>query len=283
MRAMNLLVAKDFEDYELIDSGDGKRFERFGKYKLIRPDPQIIWKKGLDESQWNSCNVVFENERWKKRLKMADKWLLRWRNISFYAKLTPFKHTGVFPEQSIHWEYIGNKVKNANREVNILNLFAYTGIASLVAASAGARVTHLDASIQSMKWSKENQAISNLGDKPIRWILDDAIKFTKREIKRKKTYDGIIMDPPVYGHGPGGETWDFNKSLPILLDNCSKIISQNPLFVIMNAYAISSSSETLKNILRDFFPEMIVESGELGIKEKSKGRILSTGIFARAT
>lgn len=279
---MNLLTTSGFEDYELIDSGDGKRFERFGQYRLIRPDPQIIWKPNLDTSEWSKADAIFEGEKWNKKSDIPDKWLMRWKNISLYAKLTPFKHTGVFPEQSIHWEFIQDKVKNSNGQPNILNLFAYTGIASLVAAVAGAKVTHLDASKPTIAWARENQEASGLQDKPIRWILDDAIKFTAREIKRGNKYDAIIMDPPVYGHGPTGEIWDFNKSLPVLLENCSKIISDTPAFLIINGYAVTTSSETLKNIISSFFPSMTVESGELGIEEKSEKRVLSTGIFVRA-
>lgn len=280
---MNLLTTLGFPDYELIDTGDGKRLERFGAYRLVRPDPQSIWKPSLDVSEWDKADAVFESDKWVKKSGIPDKWLMKWKDISFYAKLTPFKHTGVFPEQSIHWEFIQDKVKNANRKINVLNLFAYTGIASLVAAESGAKITHLDASKPTIAWAKENQEASGLENKPIRWILDDAIKFTAREIKRGNKYDTIIMDPPVYGHGPSGEIWDFSKSLPTLLANCSKIISDKPLFLIINGYAVSTSSETLKNIVHSFFPNMKVESGELGIEEKSEKRILSTGIFVRAS
>ena len=273
---MNLFTTKGWEDYELIDSGNAQRFERFGKYKLVRPDPQAIWRPKLQN--WNP-DAIFENDKWSGNI--SDKWIVKWKNLSFFAKLSPFKHTGIFPEQSLHWEFIENKIKDSKRQLNILNLFAYTGASSLVAASLGAKVTHLDASRPTIGWAKENQELSKLSGK-VRWILDDAIKFTAREVKRGNIYDGIIMDPPAYGHGPEGEVWDFNKSLPILLNNCSQLLSPNPSFVIVNGYAISISSETLKNLFLDFFPKMNIESGELGIEEKSGNRILSTGIFARA-
>ena len=182
---------------------------------------------------------------------MPDKWELSYKNIKFYAKLTPFKHTGVFPEQILNWEFMEEKLK-INKQINVLNLFGYTGIASLVCAANGAKVTHVDGSKPSISWARENQELSGLSDKPIRWILDDAIEFTAREARRGNIYDGIIMDPPVYGHGPNGEIWDFNKSFPIFLENCKKILSPTPLFIAVNAYAISTSSLMLANMLEDY-------------------------------
>lgn len=280
----NLLVciAPDWSDYELLDSGDGKRLERFGKYILARPDPQVIWAPGLDPAEWEKADAVFDKEKWIIKNRIPDKWLLTYKNLKFFAKLSPFKHTGVFPEQSAQWDFITEKIGAHGQTVNILNLFGYTGIASLAAAAAGAKVTHIDASYPTIGWARENQTASGLEDKPIRWILDDAIKFTQREIKRGIKYDGIIMDPPIYGHGPKGEVWDFNKSLPELLKNCQRILSDEPLFIIINAYAISASAIMLQNILTDFTKKLggKIEAGELALQEKS-GRLLSTGIFGR--
>lgn len=223
---------------------------------------------------------------------MPEKWQLRWKNLTFQAQLTPFKHTGVFPEQTIQWEWIEKKLKDErgkgkdeNKQLKVLNLFGYTGIASLVCAEAGAAVTHVDASKPTIAWARENQGVSNLADKPIRWILDDAIKFTQREVNRGVRYDGLIMDPPVYGHGPNGETWDFTQSFPKLLEICQQVLSDKPLFILINAYAISASSLMLENILKDFTAEMggTIEAGELALQEKSAGRLLSTGIFGRWT
>jgi 23S rRNA (cytosine1962-C5)-methyltransferase len=201
--------------------------------------------------------------------------------VKFLVKLTPFKHTGIFPEQSVQWDLIERKIKESTRKnLNVLNLFGYTGIASLFAAKAGASVTHVDASRPAVTWANENRALNN-ESWPIRWIIDDAIKFTAREIKRGTKYDAIIMDPPVYGHGPTGEVWDFNRDFPTLLANCKKILSDHPSFVLVNAYAISSSSITLANTLNDQFGSIggDIENGELTLKEKSAGRLLSTGIW----
>ncbi len=280
---MKILSTKGWNDYELIDSGDGKRLERFGKFVISKPDPQAIWKKSLGEEEWEKADAKFSSNGWNTKRNFPAKWELSYKNIKFYAKLTPFKHTGIFPEQSLNWDFIEEilrQTQDKKYQPNVFNLFAYTGIASLIAAANGAKVTHVDASKPSIGWAKENQTISNLSDKPIRWILDDAIAFTAREIRRGVHYDGIIMDPPIYGHGPNGEKWDFNKSFPVLLENCSKLLSKNPLFVIANAYAISSSSEMLKNLFEDYLPYGNIEHGELALEQKN-GRLLSTGIFAR--
>lgn len=283
---MKLLVAKGFGDYELLDSGDGYRLERFGKYIISKPDPQAIWKKGLSNTEWEKADARYSDdenkEDWSKN-NLPQKWEMSYEGIKFYAKLTKFKHLGVFPEQIVNWEFIKDCIGKSEKQLNVLNLFGYTGIASLVAANAGAKVTHLDGSKPSIAWARENQALSKLSEKPIRWILDDAIEFTAREGRRNNIYDAIIMDPPVYGHGPNGEVWDFNKSFPILLENCKKILSSEPAFVIVNAYAISSSSVMLARMLEDYLdlPSDKIEYGELAIEETTRKRYLSTGLFAR--
>lgn len=274
-----LITTSGWSDYELLDSGNGQRLERFGKYILVRPDPQSLWQSHLSRQEWDKADAIFQNDKWIIKSKMPDKWLMRYKGLSFWAKLTPFKHTGIFPEQSTQWDWIEEKVKKAGRQVNILNLFAYTGIASLAAASAGAKVTHVDASRPAIGWAKENQDQSGLTNKPIRWILDDVLKFTQREIRRGVFYDGIIMDPPVYGHGPQGEKWDFNEDFPKLMENCRQILSKKPLFVLINAYAISASSVMLENVLQDLKLNGKIEAGELTIKEAKRERLLSTGIF----
>ncbi|MBI3486463.1 class I SAM-dependent methyltransferase [Candidatus Daviesbacteria bacterium] len=325
---MKILASNSLSDYELLDSGDGKRLERFGKFVLVRPDPQIIWKPKLAKSKWQKADAIYSTSSpnspkspnirgiWKRVKNIPEKWVINYQDISFQIKLSPFKHTGVFPEQAVHWEWINELIqkrlqrgdskrgaplspRSASEEVewgcelagprldqpNILNLFGYTGIASLVAAKAGAKVTHVDGSYPTIGWARENQKLSNLEGKPIRWILDDCLKFVQRELKRGVKYDGILMDPPIYGHGPKGEVWDFNKNFPELLDICTQLLSPNPLFVIVNAYAISSSSLMLENILKDFVGSLggQIESGELALKESSGNRLLSTGIFARWT
>jgi len=294
---MTILSTPGWEDYELLDTGNGMRLERFGKYRLSRPDPQIIWKPRLKNEEWQKVDALFDSEkkRWIVKTKMPEKWLLRYKNIAFYAKLSPFKHTGVFPEQTLQWEWLSSIMMHAvlkrqyagqKKQINefkILNLFGYTGIASLVCAAGGAAVAHIDASRPTIGWARENQQASGLDAKPIRWILDDAIKFVQREVHRGVRYDGIIMDPPIYGHGPNGEKWDFNESFPKLLALCRQILTPQPLFIVINAYAISSSALMLENILSDYVSDLggTVEAGELALVEKSAGRLLSTGIFAR--
>lgn len=285
---MVILNPHGWTDYELIDSGNGQKLERFGPQTLIRPDPQIIWQPSLPKTAWHKATAIFERTKedkgqWKIQSKLSEKWLCKYKNISFWVKLSPFKHTGVFPEQSIHWDFISEKLQTAppgEQPKHILNLFGYTGIASLVAAASGAKVTHVDASYPSIGWARENQKASGLEDKPIRWILDDCLKFVQREIKRGVKYDGIIMDPPSFGHGPNGEMWKFNEQFPRLIESCSKILSNDPLFIIINAYAISTSAITLENMLKDLNLGGTIQYGELALKETS-GRLLSTGIFAR--
>src|SRR3990167_2910177 len=268
-------------NYELIDSGDGRRLERFGKYILDRPNPEVLWKKTLPETEWQKANAFFK-DRWDNK-NVPEKWQMEHEGIKFWAKLAPFKHTGVFPEQISQWEYIFEKVKDKRQEVKVLNLFAYTGIASLFAAKAGAKVTHVDASKPPITWANENRDLNGMQDAPIRWIVDDAIKFTEREDIRRVKYDVIIMDPPVYGHAPNGQPWDFNKDFPKLLENCKRILSDKPLFILVNAYAVSSSSITLANTLQGYFGSLggSIENGELTLKETSAGRLLSTGIWAK--
>jgi 23S rRNA (cytosine1962-C5)-methyltransferase len=282
---MIILSTSGWNEYELLDTGEGKRLERFGAYTLIRPDPQIIWKSKNPES-WKRADAVFTRTQkdkgvWETRTTIPDKWLVKYKNLSFYCKLTSFKHTGMFPEQSMQWDWMHEKIQKSSHPVNVLNLFGYTGIASLAASAAGARVTHVDASKSTIAWAKENQEASGLGNMSVRWILDDAITFIKREVKRGITYDGIIMDPPVYGHGPGGQVWDFEKSFPQLIKLCSAILSDIPLFVLVNAYAVSSSSIMLENVLKDYLKNGSFQSGELALLEHSGGRLLSTGIFSR--
>ncbi len=275
------------KDYELVDSGEGRRLEKFGQYLLDRPDPQIIWKKTLQKDDWLKADAFFERTsddkgKWNVRTKIPEKWQIEQKNIKFWVKLSPFKHTGVFPEQVSQWNNIYENIKTAKREVRVLNLFAYTGIASLFAAKAGGLVTHVDSSKPAISWANENRILNNMQDAPIRWIVDDALSFTSREIRRNSLYDLIIMDPPVYGHGPKGEVWDFNKNFPELLDNCKQMLSDKPIFVLVNAYAISSSSITLANTLNDYFRGLggTIQNGELTLREKSAGRLLSTGIWA---
>lgn len=287
---MQILTTPGWEAYELLDSGDGLRYERFGKYRLVRPDPQIIWSRHLSRKEWDKADAFFDvqGKKWVNRSTIPPRWLMQYKDISFWAELTPFKHTGVFPEQLLQWDWLENVLqKNAGaknlRNMKVLNLFGYTGIASLVVAKAGVQVTHVDASKPTIAWAKENQKASGLEEKPIRWMLDDAAKFVQREIKRGVRYDGIIMDPPVYGHGPNGEKWEFTQSFPELLSLCKQVLSTKPLFLLINAYAISASALMLENALKDFVPHSkdAIEVGELALEESGTDRLLSTGIFGR--
>jgi 23S rRNA (cytosine1962-C5)-methyltransferase len=284
---MTVLTTHGFADYALLDSGEGYRLERYGDYVLSRPDPQCIWKKSHREL-WGKADAVYEKDGWKVKTDVPDRWLLSYEDISFYARLTPFKHTGVFPEQMLQWEFMKSKIQSHNSqredtEVKVLNLFGYTGIASVVCAKEGVQITHVDASRPSIAWARENMEASHLTERPVRWILDDAVKFCEREARRSHTYDGIIMDPPIYGHGPTGERWDFFEHAPHLFDIATSLLSMNALFFVVNAYAISASSLMLENLLQERLANRdgVVESGELALQEKDSHRLLSTGIFAR--
>jgi 23S rRNA (cytosine1962-C5)-methyltransferase len=281
---MKLLTTKGWKDYELLDSGGGRRLERFGDYTLSRPDPQCIWQPKLPLKEWERADGVFE-KGWKTKRKFPESWKISYENLVFNAYLTPFKHTGIFPEQHLQWDWMKNIIQNSelkteNKEIKVLNLFGYTGGATLACAATGATVTHVDASRKSIQYAKENQYSSNLQECTIRWILDDAMTFVRREKRRGNTYHGIIMDPPIFGHGPNGSTWDFQRDFPILAKECGDIFDKDGLFFVVNAYAISASSIMLENVLADFLPNGTLESGELLLEEKS-GRLLSTGIFAR--
>lgn len=282
---MRILTAPTWNEYELLDSGHGRRLERFGHYRLSRPDPQTLWQPSRPQAEWDAADAAFVEEgkkgRWQLRTSVPSSWNLRYENLTFVAKLSPFKHTGIFPEQAAHWGWMNDILTSVTHPTNVLNLFGYTGAASLVAANTGATVTHVDASRPTIGWARENQALSGLTDKPIRWILDDALKFVRREERRGVRYDGIIMDPPVFGHGPNGERWDFTEHFPQLLAACKAVLSREPAFLIINAYAVSASGTMLGNMLTDLNLGGTVDAGELAIKETGRDRLLSTGIYGR--
>jgi 23S rRNA (cytosine1962-C5)-methyltransferase len=286
---------KNFLDFELLDSGNGYRLERWGNIKLKRPDPQIIWRPSLPPSEWNNVDGEFigsgEKGRWNTKPGLTPKWEIYFRpDIKFIAKLTPFKHTGIFAEQAANWEWVIELTKNSP-PLKILNLFAYTGGATMVLTRLGHSVTHVDASKPAIAWAKENQALNKFPPESIRWILDDALKFANRELKRGQKYDGIIMDPPAFGHSPTGKTWKFNRDLPILLDICVNLLSDNAKFLLINGYATNSSALSLNNLAEDALTKRggKIESGEITLKHPIKlphnaeitHREISTGIFAR--
>ncbi len=275
-------------DYELLDSGEGAKLERFGKYTLVRPDKGIFWRRTLPAKRWEDVDAIFQQPaggegRWIEKRSVPDRWLMHYGELAFWARLTPFRHTGIFPEQAPQWDWIGKQIRSARRSVNVLNLFAYTGIATLAAAATGASVTHVDASRPTLAWARENASAAGLQDRPIRWILDDALKYVRRESRRGRRYDGIIMDPPVFGRGPKGEIWRFEKSFPLLLDACKEILSEQPLFILITAYAIQESSLLLYNLLSDWMKLNggHIAVGELVLQDTAAHRPLSTAIYAR--
>lgn len=292
MKSLQIVTSTGWQDYQLLDSGAGEKLEKFGEFTLVRPDPQILWEPALPKQEWNKADAYFQRSfedkgDWRKRQPMPEEWPVHWGDMTVLAKLSPFKHTGIFPEQSGHWQWFrelleAKKQRQPDYQPHILNLFAYTGIASCVVAKTGAKITHVDASRSAIGWAKKNQVTSGLDERSIRWILDDVMTFVGREVSRGVKYDGIIMDPPVYGHGPNGERWEFKKSLPELLALCQQILVDNPLFILINAYAVSTSAITLGNILEDVMAEKKgeVSIGELAL-EQTNQRLLSTGIWAR--
>lgn len=278
----------NWSEYELIDSGNGRKLERFGKYILNRIETQAIWKQSLGEEIWHKADAVFRktDERhgeWTFRNRIPEKWVMPIENLKLELRLTPFGHVGIFPDQSSQWQYIQEKIQQAGRQISILNLFTYTGASTLAAAAAGAQVVHVDASKPALTWARDNQRISGLLEKPIRWIPDDALKFVKREVRRASRYDAIIMDPPKFGRGPQGEVWKFEENFPELLDYSRQLLSDKPLFMLTTAYAVPLSSITLNNLVTDAMRKFkgTIESGELGLKQSSNGRILSTAIYCK--
>ena len=249
-----------------------------------------MWSPALPQKHWEAADAVFQGEeqedggRWQFRnTALEPRWTMHYKNINFWVRATPFRHLGVFPEQVSQWHWIDETIREAHRPVRVLNLFGYTGLATLVAAHAGAAVTHVDASKQVISWARENQVLSNLEDRPIRWIIDDALKYVQREVRRQVQYDGIIIDPPKFGRGPKGEVWKLYESLPILLNACRSLLSQRPLFTVLTAYAIRTSALSLHYALEEMFAgyDGSITAGEMVIVEQSAGRMLSTAIFSR--
>ncbi len=287
--SFTFLEANNWHDYELLDSGDGLKLERFGKYVFARPESQAMWSRALPKSAWEDVHAVFQptgeesGGHWDFKKKVDEKWIMNYGNLKFWAMTTPGRHLGVFPEVASHWDFMVDSIQKADRQPKILNLFGYTGLASLAAAAAGASVTHVDASKKSVSWARENQELSGLGDKPIRWIVDDALKYVQREARRRVKYDGIILDPPKFGRGPKGEVWEVYKSLPNLLDTCRQCLADNPLFMIVTVYAVRASaihvSQAVAEMMKKFEGEM--DSGELVTREKSANRLLSQAVYAR--
>jgi len=282
---MKILTTKPSKDYELIDSGEGEKLERYGQYILRRPDPQALWPKNLTEQLWKQADASFlaDGAKWKTKEGMNKDWEIEMSDLKFMIKPTPFKHVGIFPEQESNWIWIKEKIKQANRPIKMLNLFGYTGGATLAGLSAGAEVVHVDGSKSAITWAKQNAEISGLANRKVRWIEDDAKKFVAREIKRGNKYDAIVMDPPAFGHGAKNEVWKIEEDLIKLLAMCREILSNEPLFIIVNGYASGYSAIAYENGLKSIIQNLggEIESGELTIAEAKTERLLPAGIFAR--
>lgn len=287
MTQLSVIVTEPGKGYELLDSGDGEKLERYGEYILRRPDPQALWQKYLPEKDWNKANASFRRDGtkgdWIIKPGLPERWAIEINGLSFWIHPSSFKHTGVFPEQAPNWDWIKSVIKKADRPVSVINLFGYTGGASLAAAQAGAEVCHVDGSKVAIRWGQDNAKESGLSQKPIRWILDDARKFLQREIKRGRKYDGIILDPPAFGHGPNKELWKIEDDFLPFLQLCKDAMSDKPLFFLVNGYASGYSAIAYENNLRSLFKDGNFEQGELTIRESQSGRLLPCGIFARWT
>ena len=271
------------DDYELLDSGDGRKLERFGKFVLARPCSQAMWRPVLDESEWSRADASFDREegnRWHGRSNLPKEWRIETAGIAFKLGGTDFGHLGIFPEQRAQWNWIRETVKGAGRQVTALNLFAYSGGSTLAAAQGGAETCHLDASKGMVEWARENAALNGLSDRPMRWIVDDAHKFMKREIRRGRRYDAIILDPPTFGRGAGGEMYKIERDLKVTLGLVKELLSDRPLFVLFSSHTPGLSEIVAKNILSQLFPEARLESGEMLLEGRSLA--CPSGIFCRA-
>lgn len=291
-----LLVAAAWSDYSLLDSGSGAKLERYGAFRVIRPEPQAMWRRSLPEREWQGADAVFEagsaedSGNWRGSGSLPESWPIaypgRAGKVVLAARLTPFRHLGLFPEQASHWDWAAERIAAAQAEgrtARVLNLFAYTGAASIAAALAGAEVTHVDASKKAIAWAKENQALSGLGERSIRWIAEDAVAFLRREVRRGKSYDGIFLDPPKFGRGDQGQVWKLFDDLPEVLSLCRRLLAPEALFLVLTTYAIRASFASLHYLLEETLSGLggRIESGEICLAEQATGRVLPTAIFGR--
>lgn len=281
-------LSEHWKDYELIDTSDGERLERWGDIILIRPDPQIIWSTGRKNPLWKNAHARYHRSNkggghWETYRKVPDRWTIRYNQLVFNIKPMGFKHTGVFPEQAVNWDFAAEKIRNENRPLKVLNLFGYTGCATLSCMKAGAMVCHVDASKGMVQWARENAQSSAIADLPVRWLVDDCVKFVQREIRRGNRYDGIIMDPPSYGRGPGGEVWKLEEQLFPLVDLCRQVLSDNPVFFILNSYPTGLSPAVMEYLLGVQLQQSFggsVSSDEIGLRVTDTGLVLPCGSTA---
>ncbi|MEG2283447.1 MAG: class I SAM-dependent methyltransferase [Bacilli bacterium] len=281
-------LATNWQDYEILGTSNGEKLERWGNIILLRPDPEVIWTQG-DLTTFKGINAHYHRSSkgggyWENLKSTPSSWTIDYKNLTFNIKQMGFKHTGLFPEQAVNWDFMIDKIKNSKREIKVLNLFAYTGGASVACLSAGASVVHVDSSKGMVDWCKENVKASHLENKPIRYIVDDVVKFVQREIRRGSKYDAIVMDPPSYGRGTNGEVWDIEKDLAPLIELCTSLLSDLPLFFLINSYTTGLSAQVLENLLLltvgTKYPGTIT-SGEIGLPVKNSQVILPCGIFGR--
>ena len=283
-----LRVSNAWKDYECIDAGNGEKLERWGSVIFRRPDPQAMWPLNYDE-EWKKVDGFYHRSSlgggyWDFKTKLPDFWTISYKDLTFKVSPTNFKHTGLFPEQATNWDFMINKIKNAGRKIKVLNLFAYTGGATMACSYAGADVVQVDASKGMTEWAKENMHLSHLDDHFIRFIVDDCLKFVEREARRGNKYDAIVMDPPSYGRGPNGEVWKFDHNLQILIDACMKILSDKPLFFLINSYTTGISSTVLYNILKTTMVPLYggkIDAGEVGLPITKNDLVLPCGIYGR--
>jgi len=280
-------IANNWKDYEILDMANGEKLERWGNIKLIRPDPQIIWKEKTFPEKWKKVDAIYHRSssgggHWEYKAKLPSNWQINYKELTFNIKPMNFKHTGLFPEQAANWDWMIEKIKNAKREIKVLNLFAYTGGATVACSYAGASVCHVDSSKGMVAWAKENVEASGLKDKKVRYIVDDVVKFVQREIRRGNKYDAIIMDPPSYGRGVNGEIWQFEEHIADLIKLCMEVLSENPLFFLINSYTTGISSVVLQNMLQIEMRNKYkgkVTSGEVGLPMSNSNLALPCGIY----
>ena len=286
-------IASEWKEYKILDMANGQKLEKWGNIVLSRPDPQIIWKEKSFPNKWKEINATYNRSKtgggsWDFKKKLPNKWQIHYKNLTFNIKPMGFKHTGLFPEQAVNWDWMTDKIKvekqKNNREIKVLNLFAYTGGATVACLSAGASVCHVDSSKGMTTWAKENVASSGLEKRPVRYIVDDVVKFVNREIRRGNKYDAIIMDPPSYGRGAKGEVWQFENNIYDLVELCTKVLSNNPVFFLINSYTTGISSQVLKNILEltvERKHKGKIEAGEIGLPMENSKMVLPCGIYGK--
>lgn len=286
---IDVLASTNWQDYELLDSGDGETLVRVGPYKLVRPEAQAIWPKGLPVADWKAADAVMvptggeQGGYWRFNNPIPETWVIDYQGLKSEIHLSTSRHIGVFPEQASHWDWIEAHVRAAQEPIKVINLFGYTGMATAAAARGGAAVTHVDAAKQAVNWASHNLDLSGLSDTRVRWLIEDARKYLRREAKRNSTYDGIILDPPKFGRGPSGSVWEYFKDISELLLLCKAVLSSKPRFICLTSYAIQASALVLHQALADLVSGLGGEltCGELVTVEKSKGRILSHALYAR--